>query len=243
MRFYAIGDIHGHLDKLYAAHQRIEADRARTGDHSAPVIHLGDLVDRGPDSRGVIEFLITGKLEGAPWIILTGNHDRLLAEQIDLSCEPRFAIRSWCSETIGGTETMLSYGVSPPTWATAGRSRRALAEAVPAHHRAFLEALPLTHETDEILFVHAGIRPGLAFSEQVEDDLLWIRREFLDDPRDHGRLIVHGHTPVLEPEHHGNRVNLDSGAAFGRGLSAAVFEGRSCHVLEESGRRALDPKK
>ena len=241
MRIYAIGDIHGHLGKLQAAHRRIEADRVQTGDQTAPVVHLGDLVDRGPDSRGVIEYLIRGIADGAPWIALKGNHDQIFADQLDPDQEPRMGLRSWRSDTMGGGDTMRSYGAEPPFWTGADRARRDLAEAVPAEHKVFLNELPLTHETPDLLLVHAGIRPGLALSEQLEEDLLWIRRDFLDDTRDHGRLVVHGHTPVREPMHCGNRVNLDSGAAFGRGLTAAVFEGRTCHVLEDDGRRLLEP--
>lgn len=241
MRVYAIGDIHGYLSKLEAAHARIASDRARTGDMDAPVVHLGDLVDRGPDSRGVIDHLIRGIADGEPWIVLRGNHDHVFASQLDLSEEPSVPLRSWRSEVMGGTETMRSYGVEPRIWTGEGRVRRDLAEAVPPEHRAFLEDLPLYHEAGELLFVHAGIRPGLALSEQIADDLLWIRRDFLDDTRDHGALVVHGHTPVDEPMHCGNRVNLDTGAGFGRDLTVAVFEGRTCHILEEEGRKPLVP--
>jgi serine/threonine protein phosphatase 1 len=236
MRFYAIGDIHGQLSMLEAAHARIARDREETGDGNAPVVHLGDLVDRGPDSRGVIDFLIEGIAGGAPWIVLKGNHDAML---LDLLSGPVETAESYLGPRIGGIETLASYGVRMGTF----RSRRAIVEdakaAVPESHRRFLSGLPLLHAGADVLFVHAGIRPGVPITLQDASDLLWIRDEFLIDERDHGTLIVHGHTPVELPEHRANRVNLDTGAGFGRRLTAAVFEGRDCWILGERGRERL----
>ena len=241
MRIYAIGDIHGQLGELEAAHARIAQDREETGDGDAPVVHLGDLVDRGPDSRGVIEFLMESIAEGAPWIVIKGNHDRMFEGLLDLEQTPMVAFSSWCSDNIGGTETALSYGVERSVWRSDAVNRERLIAAVPDGHAAFLRDLPLWHETPDLLFVHAGIRPGLPLSEQIEDDLLWIRREFHADPRDHGPLVVHGHTPVDTPTHYGNRVNLDTGAGYGQPMTAAVFEGRRCFVLGPDGREELFP--
>lgn len=241
MRVYAIGDIHGYLDQLEAAHDRIARDRAETGDAAAPVVHLGDLVDRGPDSRGVIDFLIRGLARGEPWIVLAGNHDRIFAQQIGVLPGGDFRFSSWASDMMGGRETLASYGAEFSAWRSASANRERLVAAVTDAHRAFLKDLRLYHETPDVLFVHAGVRPGLALSEQIEEDLVWIRGEFLHDPRDHGWLVVHGHTPVEAPMHCGNRINLDSGAGYGRPLTAAVFEGRDCFILEADGRRKLDP--
>lgn len=241
MRTYAIGDIHGHLDKLIAAHERIAADRRRTGDVEAPVIHLGDLVDRGPDSRGVIEHLMEGIAAGEPWKVLKGNHDRLMS--LFLRDPPQSDQRlrrdlSWISDNLGGTETLFSYGIN----VYAERDLPAAArQAVPPQHAAFLESLPTSLARGDVFFAHAGIRPGIPLDVQTEDDLLWIRGEFHADTRDHGALIVHGHTPVDAPSNYGNRVNLDSGAAFGGPLTAAVFEGRDVWVLEDDGRVPLPP--
>lgn len=238
MRYYAIGDIHGQLDMLEAAHRRIARDRAETGDEAAPVVHLGDLVDRGPDSRGVIDFLIAGIARGAPWIVLRGNHDEMLHDLVRNEGE---TAEIYFAEMIGGLETAASYGVR-----TGGfRSRRAIAEdlraALPDSHRRFLAGLLLLHATPDLLFVHAGIRPGVQITLQEPRDLLWIRGEFLNNLRDHGPLIVHGHTPAERPEHRGNRVNLDTGAGYGRALTAAVFEGRDAWVLGPVGRVPLLP--
>ncbi|MBT8454754.1 MAG: serine/threonine protein phosphatase [Alphaproteobacteria bacterium] len=241
MRIYAIGDIHGQLEMLEAAHERIADDRARTGDDAAPVVHLGDLVDRGPDSRGVIAYLIDGIAAGQPWIAIKGNHDQMFRDQLRDEPVGRAPFDAWMSANMGGGATMASYGVTPRSWATSRRQRRELADTVPEAHVAFLDGLPAYHETPHLLFVHAGIRPGLPLSDQIEEDLMWIRYDFLDDPRDHGPLVVHGHTPVDAPMHCGNRVNLDSGAGFGRPLTAAVFEGRDVWVLGPEGREPLLP--
>lgn len=244
MRSYAIGDIHGHLDQLRAAHARIEADRAACGDRAAPVIHVGDLVDRGPDSAGVVGFLAEGLAAGRPWIILRGNHDRMMSHFLD---DPAFrdpglrAELDWFDPRIGGAETLASYGVM-------GAGARPLAEihqearrSVPRAHRAMLSGASLWHLRGEVLFVHAGIRPGIDLRDQSEDDLVWIRAPFLDDPRDHGALVVHGHTPVERATHFGNRVAIDSGVAFGGPLTAVVIEGRDVFELTETGRIPLRP--
>ncbi len=244
MRIYAIGDIHGQLSMLRAAHARIEADRARHRDADASVVHLGDFVDRGPDSRGVLDFLIEGRNEGRPWVFVRGNHDVMFMDFLSADRNPDDQLRAgltWLDPRLGGGATLASYGI------TGGllTSRRALVtaarKAVPDHHREFLSALPRLHATPEVLFVHAGIRPGIPIAQQSDTDLIWIREPFLSDTTDHGPLIVHGHTPVELPLHAGNRIDLDTGAGFGRPLTVAVFEGRDCWVLTEDGRTPLSP--
>lgn len=238
MRVYAIGDIHGQLDMLRAAHSRIAADRDLCGDRNAPVVHMGDLVDRGPDSRGVIDFLLDGAARGEPWVTLLGNHDRLFRGYLTdgrLTDNCLRADLGWLDAPLGGRQTLASYGIDPATPFDAARSR------VPADHVGYLGALVTHFETEDLFFAHAGIRPGVALDQQTEDDLVWIRHEFLNDESDHGKLIVHGHTPVERPEHHGNRVALDTGAGYGAPLTAAVFEGRKCWILTASGRQKLSP--
>ncbi len=242
MKTYAIGDIHGHLGLLTALHSLIADDMAATG--AAPIVHIGDLVDRGPDSAGVVEYLRVGIAGGADWVVLKGNHDRMLSGYLgDISYhDPRLrAELSYLNPRIGGGATLASYGVKnpadrplAPVWAEA----RA---AVPAAHVAFLQSLPTSHQRGEVLFVHAGIRPGVALADQTEDDLVWIRHDFLDDPRDHGPLIVHGHTAIDAPRHYGNRVNIDSSAAYGGPLSAIVVEGRAVWQITAAGRVPLAP--
>ncbi|WP_132951649.1 metallophosphoesterase [Rhodovulum bhavnagarense] len=243
MRSYAIGDVHGHLQKLRAAHALIASDRALTGDDQAPVVHLGDLVDRGPNSRGVLDFLDQGRVEGQPWVLLRGNHDRFMQYFLRPGCkpEPRRPDLDWLSPNVGGRETLASYGVETGMHPDLAALHDAAVAAVPGGHRDLLECLLPAFRRGEVFFCHAGVRPGRALEDQVEDDLIWIRGEFLDDPRDHGALIVHGHSPVEQVTHYGNRVNLDTGAGYGGPVSAVVIEGREVFVLTENGRVPLGP--
>ncbi|HBU14156.1 MAG TPA: serine/threonine protein phosphatase [Gemmobacter sp.] len=242
MHIYAIGDIHGHLSLLEQAHDLIATDMARHG--AAPVIHLGDLVDRGPDSRGVIDFLLAGEARGEDWVVLKGNHDRMFsmfledARAQDEGLKPEY---TWLHPRLGGATTLASYGIHAPgdrpvapVWAEAQ-------EAVPQAHRSWLAGRPTWHARDQALFVHAGSRPGIAPADQRETDLVWIREPFLSDPRDHGALVVHGHTALDAPTHYGNRLNLDSGAAYGGPLTAAVIEGRQAFHLTPQGRLPILP--
>ena len=235
MTVYAIGDIHGHLDKLERAHARIEADRAREGAQDAQLIHVGDLVDRGPASAGVITYLMELSKSDPRITILRGNHDQLFVDFLtqDLeTCRANGTLR-WTEAILGGRETLASYGVQ--NWFKSAAHREAQRQ-VPAEHVAFLSGLPLTHQAGDCLFVHAGIRPGVALDDQDPEDLIWIRHEFLMSRLDHGPLVVHGHTPTDEVEHHGNRLAIDTGAAFGGPLSAVAIEGRDAFLLTETDR-------
>lgn len=244
MTIYAMGDLHGQAAMLRAAHDAISADKALYGADDATVVHLGDLCDRGPDSRGVIGFLADGIARGEPWVVLKGNHDRMFAR----FCanpdwhDPRLSRDlHWRHPRLGGLATLASYGVEGGI----GRDRQVIHDelraVMPDDHLAFLDACPLIHTTEDLIFVHAGIRPGVPLDRQREEDCIWIRDGFLDDSTDHGRLVVHGHTVVETPEHRGNRVNLDTGAGFGEALTVAVFEGRACFVLRDGERVALRP--
>ncbi len=235
---YVIPDIHGHKDKLDNALQIVASD----GGPDAKIVFLGDLTDRGPDSRGVIQTLIDGMAAGKDWTVIRGNHDQLFLEFLDKGQITSPHLRdpmTWISKTMGAVDTLASYGIEAseddPNWQAARRD-------VPQAHRDFLASLPLYLETDDILFVHAGIEPGVPLEENSPEQLMWMREPFLSDPRDHGRLIVHGHSPVDFPEHHGNRVALDGGAGWGRTLHVALFEGRDCWLLSDGQRTPLLPK-
>lgn len=244
MRAYAIGDIHGHLDLLLAAQAHVATDRAATGDHAAPLVHIGDLVDRGPDSRGVVEHLMTGIAAGNPWVVLKGNHDRMFSYFMEAHPRRDPKLRSeldWLHPRIGGGPTLASYGVHAPTDRPLAPVHADARAAVPQAHLDFLSSLPVQHRVGDTVFAHAGIRPGVPLAAQTEDDLTWIRHDFLDDPRDHGVLVVHGHTAVDAATHYGNRVNIDSSAAYGGPVTAVVIEGTEVWVLDASGRRPLRP--
>jgi len=242
-RLYAIGDIHGQRTMLREAHARIAADREEQGDQTSLVVHLGDLCDRGPDARGVIDDLMSGIAAGEPWHVIRGNHDQLFLDFLEATGpdDPRYSTAEmWLRNNIGALETLRSYGVDSKDLDFEEVQEAALA-AVPTPHLAFLRGLPFFFETLDLLCVHAGIRPGVPLMQQYKEDLIWIREDFLNNRRDHGRLIVHGHTPAEFPENWGNRVNLDTGAGFNRPMTAAVFEGRECYVLTDEGREHLPP--
>jgi len=238
---YAIGDIHGQLTELHRVLGLIEAD----GGPDANVVFLGDYTDRGPDSRGVLDLLIEGRDGGRNWSFIKGNHDRMFEwfMQDYPKHEAYLPIDlTWLHPRLGGDTTLASYGLE-----FTGQSRMLSVHAealqtVPQSHLDFLRTLPLTYQTDDLFFSHAGIRPGVPLADQDEEDLIWIRKEFHTDPRIHPKLIIHGHTPVKVATHYGNRINLDTGAGYGKPLSVAVFEGRQCWLLSDAGRLALTPQ-
>ncbi len=235
---YAVGDVHGQLEELQRVLSLIEAD----GGPDATVVLLGDYVDRGPDSRGVLDFLLDAQKAGRNWITLKGNHDRYLSRFLDdmIVFDPATPPGlSWLNPRLGGDKTLASYGVAASETDLLDSVFEAARGAVPEAHRRFLSALPLMHVTDDLIFVHAGLRPGVPLDAQIEDDLIWIRKDFIDDRTDHGRLVIHGHTALEWPEHAGNRVNLDGGAGYYRPLHAAVFEGRAGWLLSDEGRTEI----
>ncbi|MEW9918042.1 metallophosphoesterase family protein [Marimonas sp. MJW-29] len=237
---YAIGDIHGQLDKLRHALDLIERD----GGADARIVFLGDYTDRGPDSRGVLDLLVEGQKSNRNWTFLKGNHDRMFSWF--MQDYPRhdailMVELSWLHPRLGGDTTLASYGVAVTPQTRQIEVHRAARDTVPESHLRFLETLDLSFETDSLFFAHAGIRPGVPLDRQDEQDLLWIRREFHAHTDPHPKLIVHGHTPVEQAQHYGNRVNLDSGAGYGNALTAAVFEDETCWRLTEAGRENLLP--
>lgn len=244
MRSYAIGDIHGHIDLLRAAHARIAADKRSCGDTDAPIIHIGDLCDRGPDSRAVIEYLAQGIAAGENWIVLKGNHDRMLSLFLDdpKAQDPGLKVEySYLHPRIGGSTTLASYGVENAGDRPLAPVHAEAIAAVPASHRRFLASRPTYFARGQVMFVHAGVRPGIAITDQTEDDLCWIRTDFLDFRGDFPWLLVHGHTALDAAVNYGNRVNIDSSAAYGGPLTAVVIEDREVAILEDGGRVALLP--
>jgi serine/threonine protein phosphatase 1 len=237
---YAIGDIHGQLGELHRVLELIERD----GGLDARVVFVGDYADRGPDSKGVIETLVQGQRDGRNWICLKGNHDRMF--EWFMQEYPRHDAHllvglSWLHERLGGDTTLASYSVTVNETTRHADVHASARQLVPDDHVAFLRALPLTYETEQLFFCHAGIRPGVPLAEQEEEDLVWIRQEFHKSVDPHPKLIVHGHTPVKEAKHYGNRINLDSGAGYGNPVTAVVFEKRDCWVLTAQGRVMLSP--
>ena len=204
---FAIGDVHGcwnQLEALIAACEKIRAGR------DGRFVLVGDYVDRGPDPKGVLDFLIDrNSCDPDRFICLRGNHDQMLVAAAAGDRSDSDLVNWWAN---GGEQTLESYGVDDPS-------------TIPREHIAWLERLPFKLADRERLFVHAGIRPGVSLADQSSADLLWIREPFLSWQGDHGLLVVHGHTPTKSrlPDIRANRLNIDTGACFGGRLTAAMF--------------------
>lgn len=238
---YAIGDIHGQHTELLRVLALIEAD----GGPDAQVVFIGDYTDRGPASSQVLDLLSGGVSAGKPWHCLMGNHDRMFSWFLrDYPVHDAYLpiYLYWLHTRIGGDATLASYGIKISETERQTAVHAKARAAVPQTHIDFLNGLAHSFETDELFFAHAGIKPGVPLDAQDEEDLLWIRKEFHKDSRDHGKLIVHGHTPVEAATHYGNRINIDVGAGYGQPLAAVVIEGRECWLLSDQGRVPMEPQ-
>jgi len=237
---YAVGDVHGQHEMLLQALALIHAD----GGSDAQIVFVGDYVDRGPDSRAVVQTLMDGQAQGKNWITLKGNHDRYLTRFLDDMIINDSATRPdlmWFNPRLGGDKTLLSYGVEALDGAPVEPVHDAAVKAVPTDHRRWLAELPLTFETEDLFFCHAGIRPDVPLEDQVEDDLIWIRGPWLEYTDPLPKQVVHGHTALDHPQNHGNRINLDGGAGYFRPLHPAVYDQGEWSLLMPSGRVKLDP--
>ncbi|MBI1777873.1 MAG: serine/threonine protein phosphatase [Proteobacteria bacterium] len=224
-RIYAIGDIHGRVDLLVHLQAKILADATRSTARRRVIVYLGDYVDRGPDSRAVVDRLLNHRLDGFETVHLRGNHEDMLLRF--LAGEP--VARLWFMN--GGMQTLRSYAVSGHVEDLPAAARAQLARGMPEEHRRFLAELALSHIEGDYLFVHAGIRPGIPLEAQDAADLLWIREEFLDSADPHGKVVVHGHTIRPRPEVLSNRIGIDTGAFMTGRLTALVLEGDEASFL------------
>lgn len=229
-RVYAIGDIHGRLDLLNALLDQIAEDAASFSGRKLAVF-LGDYIDRGPESKGVIERLMQPLPAGIEAVFLQGNHEWAMLRfftSLDTGA-------GWMMH--GGMQTLMSYGIQmqpgTPTPERLLELQQTLNEKFPADHKAWLEACPTCHEIGDYHFVHAGIRPDIALAEQTDHDRLWIRTGFLDW-RGGGldKMIVHGHTISPDVEVHPYRIGIDTGAYASGVLTALVLEGTGCRILQ-----------
>ena len=237
-RLYAIGDVHGRLDLLDAMLARVRADLAARPHDRPRVICLGDYVDRGPDSRGVIEALIALKASDLPAEFLLGNHDSYIDAYLK---DPHWYDRTyhWLHSAMGGAATLASYGVAGASEAEPDATREAFAKAFPDNHRDFIDACAWWVRIGGYVFVHAGIRPGVPLDDQTRDDCIWIREPFLSCKDDFGFKVVHGHTIVPEVQHRPNRIAIDTGVAKGGPLTCLVLEGADVATLQAEGLRPL----
>ena len=220
-RVYAVGDIHGRLDLLEELLGMIRDDDSGRDPADTLIIFLGDLVDRGPDSRGVVERLLSLSREPIRTRFLVGNHEEVFLRSLQGDLRAlRFLIR------IGGRETILSYGVTPEQYRSLDFEElaRLLKEKVPPEHIAFLASFERWIEIGDYLFVHAGLRPGVALQEQTMSDLCWIRDEFLRHRDSFGKMVIHGHSITEEVDQRSNRIGIDTGAFASGRLTAIGLE-------------------
>ena len=234
-RVYAIGDIHGRRDLFEHLVVLIEADDAARGAADTTIVLLGDLIDRGPDSAGVLDAVIALKARKTLRVI-AGNHEEMLLAGF----ERREVLRAFI--TYGGRETLLSYGLDRESYneATLDELQAMLPALVPERHLAFMRDMENQVRFGDFLFVHAGIRPGVELELQRLSDLRWIRSEFLEDKRDHGVIVIHGHTITDAVDERPNRIGIDTGAYASGVLTAIGLEGTEHWFLSTPADDGLD---
>jgi serine/threonine protein phosphatase 1 len=206
-RILAIGDVHGCNRRLRQLLDRVEID-PRTD----ALVFVGDYLDRGPDARGTIDTLLDIEATHPNTVFLRGNHESMFLNYYSEGRDEALFLYN------GGMSTLDSYGLS------LAEARRG--SGFPESHLHFLSALPLVHETEQYLFVHAGVRPGIPLAEQAPEDLLWIRHEFIESSEDFGRIVVFGHTPLPEPLISTNKIGIDTGAVYGGRLTCIELPSR-----------------
>lgn len=227
VRVYAVGDIHGRSDLLNQIFKVIDADLANAPPPQAFEVYLGDYVDRGPDSSGVLDLLIE-RSRIRETVCLKGNHEAFM---LDVLSEPR-KIGDW--RQYGGLTTLLSYGLQPsmnPTPEQQIELVEGLKAALAPDHLAFLQSLKSSFTCGDYYFVHAGVKPGVPLEAQRDEDRLWIREEFLSCEDHFGRYVVHGHTPVPVPDIRSNRINIDTGAYATGNLTLLSLQGDSMMAI------------
>lgn len=241
---WAIGDVHGRLDLLEPLVEAILSDARHSPTGRRTVVFLGDYVDRGPDSRGVLKYLSRLQQDSSlDWRFLKGNHEEAMLDFLE---DPSAGVR-WCQ--YGGDATLASYGLKPPNlqyriegWAGLSAD---LDHKLSRKERAFLEGLELSFSAGDYFFAHAGARPGESLERQTSRDLMWIRNSFLDSEVEFDKVVVHGHTPTREVYADRRRIGIDTRAYDSGVLSALRLEGGGQDILKvfEDGQVALTPLK
>ena len=227
-RIYAIGDIHGRYDLLRELLDRIGAHSAALPEsQSLHLLFLGDLVDRGPESAKVVEFLHDLEKQTDQVIVLMGNHEEAMVRSVE---GDSVTLQRWLS--VGGAETVASYGLRLPDQGEDLRNyTRYLQASIPQKQMRWMKSLPLTARSGDYFFCHAGIRPGVPLGRQARADLLWIRGDFVDDMGDHGAVIVHGHTIEETVTMRPNRIGIDTGAYRSGVLTALYLEDDRSEII------------
>ncbi len=236
-RVYAIGDIHGRADLLAQLDRQIQEDAANApAGIKKTIIYLGDYVDRGLDSKGVIDFFLAAPQDDFERVYLKGNHEDILLRFLeDPSIGP-----NWFA--IGGDATVLSYGIRIPTGLTTAQYHeytwKEFRTRIPQDHLDFLSSLQLMYQAGDYVFVHAGIKPGVPLEQQDPNDLMWIRGEFLGSRKDHEKVVVHGHMLTNQPDIQAYRIGIDTGAFATNVLTCIVLEGVTQRFLSTAARQA-----
>lgn len=231
-RAYAVGDIHGRLDLLEALLRKIEVDISASAPKKNLIVFLGDLIDRGPNSAQVIEFLCAYKPRNCEVAFLRGNHEEVFVRVMDGDLD---LLERWLQ--FGGSECLASYGLSPSSVGTMRRSQvlRRAQEVIPAKHISFIRSFGDTVTLGDYLFVHAGIKPGVGLEKQESQDLRWIRKPFLEHKGRHFAFVVHGHTISEKIDVRTNRIGIDTGAYRTGVLSALKLEDVGQSIIEVRG--------
>lgn len=259
--FYALGDIHGQQEQLDRALLLIEAD----GGADAELFFVGDFVDRGANSKSVIQTIMDGQNAGKPWYCTLGNHDLMFHQFVKTANVHHPEIlsgKTWLHHRLGGVRTLASYmegteldhpewiswdhakehGLDPASPSLIAALSDAAKGAVPLGHLNWIASMSMFVEASyNHIFVHAGIKPGVPLRDQTQSDLIWIRDGWLDHTAPLDFMFVHGHTALDFPQHHGNRINIDGGAGYGRPLVPTGFDGTGWFTLDETGRTPLVP--
>jgi len=238
VRVYAVGDVHGRSDLLDGVLAGIDRHRRDSPPARCIEVYLGDYVDRGPDSPGVLDRMAASLEAQEPdrtVVALWGNHEEMMCSALK---DPA-RLPLWAHN--GGFETLMSYGVSVTTRVGPDEAARLMDEfrqALPAAHKRFLLALTDSFACGGYFFAHAGVRPGVPLEAQDREDLLWIREEFTGSSEDFGAVVVHGHTPAVDVEVRPNRINIDTGAYLTNRLTCLVLEGDRVEVIGPDGASA-----
>lgn len=226
---YAIGDIHGRIDLLVRLMKLIKTDAVQNPQKTKTLVFLGDYVDRGVDTKGVIEYLINNLPANMEKVFLRGNHDDAMLRFLKGETEHA---QDWLM--LGGTATLVSYGVNPfrtSIMKDLKQLRKAVLERVPESHRRFLEETVIDYACGDYYFVHAGVRPGVPLDRQTEKDRMWIRHDFLGSSADFGKTVVHGHSILPEPDVQPNRIGIDTGAYATGTLTCLVLQDKTHRFL------------
>jgi len=227
IRIYAVSDIHGCADRLQDVFAAIDHHLGRAGPARALHVFLGDYIDRGPASRKTIDLLVE-RSRRHECVFLKGNHEAFMFEVLQ---DPS-RLAAW--KEYGGFQTLMSYGLAPsinPDIEEQKELVQALLQDMPDHHRRFFGSLRSSFACGDFFFVHAGVKPGVPLRQQREEDLLWIRDEFLQSEENFGKFIVHGHTPVPKPEIRPNRINIDTGAYATGVLTLLTIQGERMFAI------------